>query len=192
MAAAEPLHGAGSVVFQDDVGRRRQPMQQRAAFVRFQVDGDAALVAIEGGEESGGKAEQPPGGVAVRRLDLDHIGAEIGQDQARSRAHDGVAEFEHANAGKRRRVVGSRLRVSHRDSLSPHSGACPGCEAGDGRALPMVRPGPKRFAVTHGIEARYAVLHRSTATGSRDPPPLNRAKELEPCSTIQGCETVWW
>ena len=33
-------------------------------------------------------------------LDLDHVGAEIGKHQARARTHDGVAEFEHANAGK--------------------------------------------------------------------------------------------
>ena len=73
---------------------------QRAAVVGLEVDGDAALVAVEGAEEAGGKADQPPGRVARHRLDLDHVGAEIGEDQACARTHDGVAEFEHANAGK--------------------------------------------------------------------------------------------
>ena len=100
VAAAEPVHGAGRVVLDHDVGCCRQAMQQRAAFVGLEVDGDAALVAVEGAEEAGGKADQPPGGIAGHRLDLDHVGAEIGEDQARARAHDGVAEFEHANAGK--------------------------------------------------------------------------------------------
>ena len=73
-----------------------------ASFVRgFEVDNDAALIAVESAEETRGKADQPPGRIARHRLDLDHVGAEIGEDQARARTHDGVAEFEHANVGKR-------------------------------------------------------------------------------------------
>ena len=100
IAAAEPVHGAGRVVLDHDVGGCRQPMQQRAAFIGFEIDGEAALVAVERAEEAGGKAEQPAGGIAVDRLDLDHVGAEIGENEPRARPHDGVAEFEHANAGK--------------------------------------------------------------------------------------------
>ena len=75
-------------------------MQQRAAFVGLEVEGDAALVAVEGAEEARGKADQPAGRIARHGLDLDHVGAEIGKDQACARTHDGVAEFEHADAGK--------------------------------------------------------------------------------------------
>ncbi len=101
IAAAEPLHGAGRVVFQNDVGGLRQAMEQRASFVGLQIDRQAALVAIEGRKESGGKAVEPAGVIAGHGLDLDHVGAEIGEDEPRRRAHDGMAELEHANAGKR-------------------------------------------------------------------------------------------
>ena len=78
-------------------------MDQRAPFVRFQIDREAALVAIEGIEEAGRKPARRRVCVAVRRrLDLDDIGAEIGEQQARARPHDRVAELEHAEAGERR------------------------------------------------------------------------------------------
>ena len=88
-------------------------MQKIAAFVGFEVDGKAALVAVESGKESGAKADQPPGGVAVGRFDLDHIGAEIGKDQARGRAHDGMTEFKHADAVERPCVIGKLSRIGH-------------------------------------------------------------------------------
>jgi hypothetical protein len=44
-----------------------------------------------------------------------------------------VAEFQHANAGKRRGIVGMRLSVGHRNSLGRHSHACPALEAEPGR-----------------------------------------------------------
>ncbi len=108
VTAAKPVHGAGRVVLDRHVGRRHQPVQQRAALTGFQIEGEAALIAVERAEEAGGKAGEPPGRIAADRLDLDHVGAEIGEDQPRARTHDGVAEFEHANAGKRERIVGSR------------------------------------------------------------------------------------
>ena len=101
VATLQPVHGAGRVVLQHDVGGRDQAIEQRAAIVGFQIDGDAALVAVEGREEAGCEADQASGGIATGRLDLDHVGAEIGKDQARGRPHDGVAELEHAQAGER-------------------------------------------------------------------------------------------
>src|SRR5580700_8597233 len=115
-------------------------MQQRAAGIGFEVDGDAALVAVESAEEASSKADQPPGRIARHRLDLDHVGAEVGEDQARARTHDGVAEFEHADAGKGQGAVGIGLSVSHWSSLSRHGLACPAYAAGTGPALPIVRP----------------------------------------------------
>ncbi len=75
-------------------------MQQRAAVVGFEIDGEAALVAVESAEETGGEAGEAAGRIAADRLDLDHVGAEVGENEASARPHDGVAEFEHANAGK--------------------------------------------------------------------------------------------
>ncbi len=132
IAAAEPVHGAGRVVFDRHVGGRRQAVQQRAAFVGLEIDGEAALVAVEGAEETGGEAGQPPGRIAADRLDLDHVGAEIGEDQPRARPHDGVAEFEHADAGKGERV--GRTRSMRRSSLvtmpvAMYAGRCHGAHS---------------------------------------------------------------
>ena len=99
IAAAESVHGAGRVVLDHGVGSRHKSMQQIAAFGRLEIDGEAALVAIEGWEEARAKADQPARRVTIRRLDLDHIGTEIGKDQACGRTHNSMAEFQHANAG---------------------------------------------------------------------------------------------
>src|SRR4029077_14200896 len=77
-----------------------EPIEERAAFVVFQIDCEAALVAVEGGKEAGGETDAPPGRIALRRLDLDYIGAEIGENQACARPHDRVTEFEYADAGE--------------------------------------------------------------------------------------------
>ena len=78
-------------------------MQQRAAFVGLEVDGDAALVAIEGAEEAGGKADQPAGRIAVAAgSTLITSAPRSAEDQPGARAHDGMGEFEHADAGERR------------------------------------------------------------------------------------------
>jgi len=114
VAAAQPVHGAGCVVFQNEVGGGRQPVEQGPALVGFQIDGEAALVAVEGQKKSRGKADAPPRRVAVGRFDLDHVGAEVGEDQARRWAHDGVAEFEHANAGKRQGLARLGISISCR------------------------------------------------------------------------------
>ena len=85
-----------------------QVLRHRQPLGRLHVDADAALVAVEIGEESGGEAVQPARAIAVRRgLDADHIGAEIGQHHAAGRPHHGVAEFEHGQIGERQDRHGS-------------------------------------------------------------------------------------
>ena len=100
IAAAEPVHGAGRVVFDRNVGRGHQTMQQRAAFLGLQIEGEAALVAVERTEEAGGKTGKPPRRIAADWFDLDHVGTEIGENEPRARTHDGVTEFEHANSSE--------------------------------------------------------------------------------------------
>ena len=94
-------------------------MQQRAAVVGFEIDGEAALVAVEGAEEAGGETDQAAGRVAGRGFDLDHVGAEIGENEPRGRAHDGVSEFEHANAGQRQGGVGGCVSIAHAVLILP-------------------------------------------------------------------------
>ena len=95
VAAIKTFHCAGSVIFQHDVGRRDQAVHCRLALGVFQIDGQAAFVAVERGEEARAETAETAGVIAVwGGLDLDDIGAEFGKQQARGRTHDGVGEFE--------------------------------------------------------------------------------------------------
>src|SRR5690242_18958347 len=89
-----PVHGAWREIYQDDVCTGGEPIKQCASFDAFEIDGEAALVAVEGGEEAGPETDEAAGRIAIGRLDLDHVGAEIGQDQACARSHNGVTELE--------------------------------------------------------------------------------------------------
>src|SRR6185312_14819530 len=94
----------GAEILDHDICARGEAADHRAAFGPFQIDREAALVAVEGGEKPGAEAAEPAGTVALgRRLDLDDIGAELGEHQPRGRPHDRVAELQDANAGERRR-----------------------------------------------------------------------------------------
>jgi hypothetical protein len=68
-----------------------------------QVDPDAPLVPVEHREEAGARAEQASRSVAVDGLDLDHVRAQVAQDQSAGRPHDHVRELDDAQApqGKR-------------------------------------------------------------------------------------------
>ena len=82
----------------------------------FEVDGDGALVAVQG-EVVGAHAadgvarivfEQPPGRLAPpRRLDLDRVAAEIGKDHAGIRTRQHVRQIDQPDAGQR--LVGREL-----------------------------------------------------------------------------------
>ena len=72
-----------------------QPVDGRLALGALEFERQAALVAVEGGEEPGAEAAEPARVVALRRrLDLDHVGAKLGEDQPGGRTHDRMAEFE--------------------------------------------------------------------------------------------------
>jgi hypothetical protein len=91
-----------------------------------------------------GRGPQAAGGIAADRRDLDYVGAEVGEDQARGRAHDGMTEFERVGRpaagrlGVGASVIATDLAVPSR--LVPQEPA--------GITAPMVRPVPKRFGVT--------------------------------------------
>ena len=78
----------------------------------LEVDGEAALVAVEIAEEPGSEAGEPPRRIALgRRLDLDDVGAEIGEHQPGARPHDGLGEFEDAQSRERQR--GGGIGIGH-------------------------------------------------------------------------------
>ena len=84
VADAPFLHGAGLEILDQHVGRLEQFQQDLAAFLLGEVERHRALVAVDAGEVGGDaflveRRAPQPGLVALRRLDLDHLGAVIGQ-----------------------------------------------------------------------------------------------------------------
>ena len=95
-------HRARREILDHHVGRLQQLHQHRPALGRIGVEREALLVAIEVAEEAAAEAAQLARAIAVDRLDLDHLGAEIGQDHAAGRPEDGVGELDDADAFERR------------------------------------------------------------------------------------------
>ena len=102
-AEAPLLHRAGAEVLEHDVGARGQLGGDPLALGLAQVERDAALVAGE---------DRPPQAVVVvaqaapvahrvadaRRLDLDHVGAEVAEQRAGERAGEQLPELDRPQA----------------------------------------------------------------------------------------------
>ena len=99
---AEAGHDAGPEVLGDDVGPGGEPPHHVPALRRRQVDRDRALAGVLLAEV---RALRPlpelPRHVALRRLDLDHVGAEVGEQPAGVRAGEHPAQVEHLDALER-------------------------------------------------------------------------------------------
>ena len=132
-AKPEPLHRARAEILDQHIGVAHEVLRDRQPIGRFRVDADAALVAIEIREEAGGEAVQPAGAVAVRRrLHADHVGAEIGENDAAGRAHHRVAEFQYDNVFERQdrhRNVPTPRKIS-RDQHRSYLFAADVCQPG--------------------------------------------------------------
>ncbi len=80
---AEFLEHPVRVVLRDDVGARDQPSQHLAAALLLEVERDRTLVGVEHQEVDrvrvGTFRDHAAPGLAARRLDLDHVGAEPGE-----------------------------------------------------------------------------------------------------------------
>ena len=116
---------AGAIVLQHHVGPPHQVGERRLAGGMLEVDHDAALVALVG-VKVGRYAlfgDQSAGGVAGRRLHLDHVGAQIGQQRGR------------VGPGQHRRQV---------DQAQPRQ-RFHGCEV-SARSVPGTAPGEPRPA----------------------------------------------
>ena len=103
---AELVEGAGAEVLDEDVGGFQEFQDGAAAGRGFQVQHDAAFVAVHDGEEAGAGGLEPAGivagGFAVLGggFDLDDVGAEVGEHEAAGGAHDHVGEFDDAESGE--------------------------------------------------------------------------------------------
>jgi hypothetical protein len=120
VADAQLVHHAGAEAFEDHVGIPGQAQEGGHAGGLLEVEAQAFLVAIDHAEEdavaafaSGGALTRTHGAGVVagaRVLDLDHLGAEVGQMHGRHRPGQQAREVEHADARER---AGSRHRLSH-------------------------------------------------------------------------------
>ena len=114
LVEAETLDHAGAEVLHQHVGPRGEALDEIDALRRLQVDGDRALVAVEV-QERGREAVAP---IAVgarvvalaRLLDLDDVGALVGEDHGRPRPRQHRGQIDDADA--RERSVG-RLAHAH-------------------------------------------------------------------------------
>src|SRR5215472_5914381 len=101
---AEPVFDLRAEILDDDVSLFRQLEEDRFALLRLQVQGQAALVAMQVLEIEAIAAGA--GDIAsrlTRWLDLDHIGAPIGELTNRRRTGTGMTQIEDGKAGERQR-----------------------------------------------------------------------------------------
>jgi len=114
-----------AVVLDHDVGRLHQLAQDRPPRLLFEVERDRALVAVQV-LEVGAVARSAHVFVRVhagRRLDLDHVGAEVGEllDAGRAGAH--ACEIDDPEARER----GGRGDSGHRHDVTMSEGAIIAC-----------------------------------------------------------------
>ena len=103
VAQAEGLHRAVGEVVDDHVRGGHEPQEERAGLRRpLEVDRDRALVAVEEVKVGRGAGRHPARLVALGgALDLDDVGPQVGEQEARGRPRDDVAQLEDAQALER-------------------------------------------------------------------------------------------
>ena len=99
-AQPHALQRARLEVLAEDIGLRGQTQHDLPSARALHIHRQAALVAVELTEEAGTRAHQPPRGVTLQGLHLDHLGTQVRQDHAAGGPHHHVRELHHAHAGK--------------------------------------------------------------------------------------------
>ena len=102
---AQPPRGRGAHVVHEDIGRGQQRVQARHVAGGLEVQHHAALASVQV-EEKGthlriARAADHAHRIALRRLDLDHLGAHIREQLGRHRPEHEVAGVDDAHAGQR-------------------------------------------------------------------------------------------
>lgn len=105
VAEPEPVHAAGPEVLDDDVGAAGQFAGGGHVVGLAQVERDRALAPVDA-EEVGGLVvshRRPPGAGVVTgpALDLDHVGAQVGQEHGGVGAGQDAGEVRDQEAGQR-------------------------------------------------------------------------------------------
>ena len=132
ISQAQTVHHAGAEVLEDDVGDAHQVVGQLQRPRLLEVEGNGAFAGVHLLKGRWGLAVHgmgPPRDVqARRRLDLDDVGAQGGQDHAGEGAGGVDGKVSDANAGEGSGCVGHGHRLSA--TLSPNrSGIFPGTPA---------------------------------------------------------------
>jgi len=98
LSQSESVHYPGAEAFDDDIGLSRQfqgPPSPRP--IRFlEVEHDAALASIDRLEELG----IVPHGIAARRFDLHHVGAQTNQERSGVGTGPPDAQIQHRHLGE--------------------------------------------------------------------------------------------
>ena len=95
VADAQPVRDTGPEVLDQDIGPADELRRSFSAFGGLQVQLDGALAAVPGGE-----GRLAAGGVAPGPLDLDDIGALLGEQHSQQRAGDVLSEFHNPYAAQ--------------------------------------------------------------------------------------------
>jgi hypothetical protein len=106
VAKPQPLHHAGTKIFDDDIGRGEEPSECVTAFGRFQIERDGTFSGVLRQEgrahaaviEFGISAELARQVAGARHLDFDDLGSELCQLIAAERPGEHVGQIQHSRA----------------------------------------------------------------------------------------------
>jgi hypothetical protein len=122
-----PVQRLGAVVGDEHVCLAHQGEQPFPVSLGAEVEREPALAVIPGGKAVAERAE----GIAVRRLDLDHVSAHIRQQPPHVRTGDVPGQLHYPQPGEGQ---GSGLRAGARDRVTPALHQAEVGEPSDGRA----------------------------------------------------------
>ena len=116
VAEAHSRSHAGAEVLDEHVALLGQGEQQLARLGLVHVEADVALAGVLL-DEVAGEAVHPrvgeAGHVAIGRLDLDDLGAEVAEHPGAVRPTEHAGEIEHADTGQRAGTGGGSRRIGH-------------------------------------------------------------------------------
>src|SRR5262249_6479803 len=113
IADAEAVTDAGAEVLDDDVALGDQFVRNLEPFRRLEVERNAALVAVHQEKQATLTADERtnmPVVVALRRLDLDHVGTDIRQQRRAERPGHDARKVENAYSVEWRRYGHGKLQ----------------------------------------------------------------------------------
>jgi hypothetical protein len=166
---AEALQALRPHVRDQNIGARGECERRLPALGRFQIERDAALVAVGLQEQRAHPfvppRANPPHGVAARRFDFDDVGAEIAEDLGRERTHHDGRQVEHADSTQ---GPGGGFRLVRPNGLRTSAHRVP--PPWIGRMSPARRRHPSLFDIAKNISAAAYRADEKT----RQEPPLPR------------------